>query len=144
MESNHSRPQVGIGVIIKKKNKILLLKRSQSVSHGKGQWSFPGGHLEFGEKPEEAAQREVFEETGLRIKDLKLVSVSNNLYPKENKHYVTLAIQGKYVSGKPEIKESQNCTQIDWFTLQNLPSPLFPSIRTALECFRKRVVYLPS
>lgn len=141
---NSQRPMVGIGVIVRRGNKILLLKRSKSVSHGKGQWSFPGGHLEFGEKPEEAAEREVFEETGIQIKDCKFISLSNNLYPNENKHYVTLVIQGKHVSGEPEIKEPQKCSQIGWFSLKHLPSPLFSPTQKATECLLKKVVYLPS
>jgi 8-oxo-dGTP diphosphatase len=47
-------PRVGVGVIIIKNNKVLLLKRK--ASHGIGTWAFVGGHLEFNETLEECAK----------------------------------------------------------------------------------------
>ncbi|PIN92058.1 hypothetical protein CO154_01270 [Candidatus Pacearchaeota archaeon CG_4_9_14_3_um_filter_31_7] len=52
-------PKVGVGVIVIKDNKVLLGKRKNA--HGEGSLCFPGGHLEFNEKVEDAAEREVFE-----------------------------------------------------------------------------------
>src|SRR3989339_718967 len=59
-------PKVGVAVIIIKNGKVLMHKRKNS--HGDGTWSLPGGHLEFNESLEECAQRETFEETGMKIK----------------------------------------------------------------------------
>ena len=73
---NH--PKVGVGVIILNDNRVLLLKRKNA--HGDGTWAFVGGHLEFGETPEECAKREVFEEIGLRIIKTKSVAFTNDLY----------------------------------------------------------------
>ena len=42
-----NRPKVGISVVLKYKNKVLVGKRKGS--HGDGTWAFPGGHLEYGE-----------------------------------------------------------------------------------------------
>ncbi len=53
------RPKVGVGVIVVKEGKVLLLQRKNS--HGSGTWCFPGGHLEYGESLEECAKREVLE-----------------------------------------------------------------------------------
>ena len=61
------RPKIGVAVIVKKKDKVLLGKRISL--HGKGSWGFPGGHLEFCESIEECAKRETKEETGLIIND---------------------------------------------------------------------------
>ena len=55
------RPQVGVGVLITKDDLVLLMKRQNS--HGDGTWAPPGGHLEYGETPEECAMRETQEET---------------------------------------------------------------------------------
>ncbi len=59
------RPKVGVGIIVRKERKILLGKRVGS--HGTGRWQFPGGHLEYRESDADCAQRELKEETGLKI-----------------------------------------------------------------------------
>ena len=58
-------PRIGVGVIVTKGDRVLLIKRKGA--HGQGTWSTPGGHLEYGESPEECAARETAEETGVDI-----------------------------------------------------------------------------
>ena len=58
------RPSVGVGVFVYNMDgKILLGKRKGA--HGAGEWSLPGGHLEFNESFERCCEREVMEETGI-------------------------------------------------------------------------------
>ncbi|MBI4157475.1 NUDIX domain-containing protein, partial [Candidatus Woesebacteria bacterium] len=76
-------PRIGVGVIIKKRGKVLLIKRKNS--HGDGTWAFVGGHLEFGETPAECAKREVFEEVGIKIKNVKTTVFTNDFFKKEKK-----------------------------------------------------------
>lgn len=59
------QPRVGVSVGVWRGGEVLLVERSGDPSGGL--WSFPGGHLEWGESLEDAARREVLEETGLRI-----------------------------------------------------------------------------
>lgn len=59
------QPRVGVSVGVWRGGEVLLVERSGDPSGGL--WSFPGGHLEWGESLEDAARREVAEETGLRI-----------------------------------------------------------------------------
>jgi 8-oxo-dGTP diphosphatase len=61
-------PSIGVGVIIEKDQKVLLLKRGNV--HGADSWSTPGGHLDYGETPEECAIRETKEETNLDIQQV--------------------------------------------------------------------------
>lgn len=56
-------------------NRLLLLKRSDKSSTA-GQWELPGGGIEAGEHPFKAAEREVTEETGLQMRDLKLLAAA--------------------------------------------------------------------
>lgn len=58
-------PRIGVSVGVWRGDEVLLVERSGDPSGGI--WSFPGGHLEWGETLEEAARREVLEETGLRV-----------------------------------------------------------------------------
>lgn len=117
-----SRPMVGLGVFVWKDGKFLVGKRVSS--HGHGTWSVPGGHLEFGESWEECAKREVLEETGLTIHNIRLLAVTNDVFQSENKHSVTLWIYSDWKSGKPETLEPDKYINHQWRTFKTLPSPL--------------------
>jgi 8-oxo-dGTP diphosphatase len=58
-----------MGVLVMRRGRVLLGRRRGS--HGEGYYAAPGGHIEFGESFEQAARREVREETGLEIADLR-------------------------------------------------------------------------
>lgn len=125
------RPGVGVGVIIKKDNKVLLGKRKGS--HGNDTWSFPGGKLDLFETPEECAIREVFEETGLKIKNLKSSIYTNDIFKDLNMHYITLFYIADYDEGEVELKEPHACEKWEWFEWDNLPEPLFAPIKSYLS-----------
>src|ERR1700730_2512396 len=93
------RPQVGIGVIVRNDRQLLLMRRSNS--HGAGTWSSPGGHLEYGETPEACALRETLEETGVTITNVTFRTITNDFFEDEGKHYVTIWMEGDYLSGEP-------------------------------------------
>lgn len=124
-------PQVDVGVIIIKNDTILLGKRKGS--HSSGTWCMPGGHLEFGETFKQCATREVLEETGLNIKNLRLGIVTNDVLKKENKHYVSITMVADYDGGKPRLLEPDRCAQWQWFQFNKLPSPLCLPNRHAIE-----------
>ena len=69
------RPKVGVGVLVVSGSSVLLGKRRGSA--GAGTWATPGGHLEFGESWAQCAVREVQEETGLTVTDVRLGMVLN-------------------------------------------------------------------
>lgn len=125
------RPKIGVGVIITKDQKVLLGKRKNS--HGDGSWSFPGGHLEFGEMPEDCAIRETLEETGIRIKNLRRTIYTNDIFEKENKHYITIFILAEYDSGIVKVMEPDKCEKWEWFSWEELPKPLFLPIENLLK-----------
>jgi len=142
------KPGVGVGVILlNSRGEILLGKRveDQSKSELKGgcTWTLPGGKLEFGETLEQAAKREVAEETGLEAKDLCVISVSDDMIP--GKHFVTIGFAGKPVdeSKQPtaENDEDKDISEWKWFSPDSLPSPLFfPSAR-AIENWKAKQLY---
>ena len=120
---SENRPKIGVGVIVINGDKILFGKRINS--HGDGTWSFPGGHLEFGESVEGCARREVMEETGLEIANLRPATFTNDIFENEGKHYVTLFVIADYTTGTAQIMEPDKCSVWEWFTWDNLPEPLF-------------------
>ncbi|MDA4135244.1 MAG: NUDIX domain-containing protein [Thaumarchaeota archaeon] len=70
-------PLVGAGGLIHKDGAILLIKRK--FEPNKGRWSLPGGLVEVGEDPAEAARREVREELGVEVEMEGLFQVANEL-----------------------------------------------------------------
>lgn len=124
-------PSVGVGIIIRKGEEVLLLKRKNV--HGAGSWSTPGGHLEFGESPEECAIREAKEETDVSITGVEFRAVTNDIFEKSRKHYITIWMEGKYSSGKPVINAAYEMADIGWFSWNSLPKPLFLSFENLLH-----------
>ena len=136
------RPKVGIGVIIQnEKMQILVGKRKGSHAPF---YSIRGGHLEHGETFEAAAIKEVFEETGLRIKNPKVFCITNNrrTYLQENKHYVSVNLFAKEFEGHVELKEPTKCEQWIWCDPSEIPTPQFDASEFAIECFIKGEFYI--
>ena len=96
------RPHVGVGVMLLRNNMLLLIKRKYNPDAG--YWSIPGGHLDLGERVEEAAIREAFEETGFKTRVTKLAGIINKImYDTEGKieyHYVLINYFVEQVEGE--------------------------------------------
>jgi len=114
-----------------KNDKVLLGKRKNS--HGDGTWAFPGGHLEFGESIKECARREIFEETGIQIKNLRYGPYTNDIFEIDGKHYVTLFILADYESGVPRVKEPHKCEIWQWHPWPPTVTPHFLPIANLLK-----------
>jgi 8-oxo-dGTP diphosphatase len=132
------KPSIGVGVIIQKNGQVLLIKRKNV--HGAGSWSTPGGHLEYGESPEECAIREVREETGVNIGDVKFRAITNDLFEASDKHYITIWMEGRYLSGEPVVNATPEASDVGWFSWDALPKPLFLSLQNFVEgrCYPPR------
>ena len=131
-------PRVGVGVIIESNGKLLLGKRLSK--HGEGTWCFPGGHLEFNESIFACAERESFEEAGIEIKNLELNSISNDFFTESNKHYVTVFVKANYFSGSLTSEENK-MIEWKWFSLNEIPVPLFLSTEKGLKNYLNKEFY---
>lgn len=121
--SDIRNPRIGVGVFILRDGKVLLGQRRGS--HGASTWGFPGGHLEFGESPEKCAIRETLEETGLTLTNVRFMTVTNDIFTTEDKHYVTIFVRADCPTGESQITEPDKMVVWRWFDWDNLPSPLF-------------------
>lgn len=139
MESNY--PKVGVGVMILKDNKVLLAKRKGS--HGAGEYSFPGGHLEYMESFEDCARRETTEECGINIKNIKFLYVTN-VKKYAPKHYVHIGVVAEWASGEPRVIEPEKAEQWSWYELEKLPKPLFEFCRLSFDAYKKGRNYYSS
>lgn len=122
----------GLGVILISNGKILLGKRhpnpdkADSVFKSAGEWCLPGGKLDFGETFEEGAIREVQEETGITIKNPKVISVHN--FKNQYAHFMTVGLIAQKWKGEASVMEPDEITEWKWFSLKKLPYPrYFPS-----------------
>jgi 8-oxo-dGTP diphosphatase len=124
------RPKVGLGVIIVRDGKVLLGKRKGALASGT--YAFPGGHLEFGESWEDCVAREVREETGMKVVNSKFVAVTNDIFEKEGKHYITIFMMAECL-GKPKVMEPDKCEGWSWFSWNKLPQPLMVAVMNLIK-----------
>lgn len=141
---SEEKPRVGVGVLIfkgAKEGKVLLTRRKGS--HGAGEYSFPGGHLEYGESFEDCARREVREECGIEIKDLGFQYLANvTVY--EPKHYVHIGMIAEWASGEPRVMEPDKAEEWKWYALDELPEPLFHMCTLAFDAYNTGRTYYPT
>ena len=98
-------PTAAVGAVIwSPRGEVLLVKRGREPR--KGEWSIPGGKVEFGETLRDALIREVEEETGLKIEVLNVVDVVDFFGPetggRPSHHYVLIDFTAR-ASGSPRI-----------------------------------------
>lgn len=123
------RPGVGVGVIVLRGAQILLVRRRH---HGAGSWATPGGYLDPGEGFEACAVRETREETGLRLGEVAVVAVSNDLH-EDGKHNVTVWLSARVESGEAIVAAPDELDAVGWFAWDRLPRPIYLSTRNFLE-----------
>lgn len=120
---------VGVGVIILRDGRVLFGKRhinkdkADSELRGEGTWTMPGGKLEYNEEIIECAKREVKEETGIILNGVKVICINND--KNEHSHFVTIGLFCDDFKGSAQVLEPDEITEWKWFSLNELPSPMF-------------------
>ena len=122
-------PKLAASVIVDKEGKVLMVRRA--TEPGLGLWSFPGGYVDRGEVLEEAAARELWEETGLKAVITGLIGVFS-----ERGHPVVLAAyHGKILEG--EALPGEEISEVGYFSPDALPPLAFPRDTVVLEKWRR-------
>ncbi len=125
---------VGVGaIIINEEGRIFLARRGPKAKNEQGLWEFPGGSVEFGETLAEALQREMYEEYGIKVLVGELVDVVDHILPQEHQHWVSPTFICQIISGEPCIRETEKCTEIGWFGVDQMPNDLTQITRLNLE-----------
>ena len=128
-----NRPKVGIGVMVIRDRKVLIGKRVSS--HGEGEYCFPGGHMEYMESFEECARREVREEAGIEIKDVRFLLL-DNLKHYAPKHYVDIGMLAEWSEKEPTVCEPHKVDSWRWHPLSEpLPKPHFATLQLYLDAY---------
>jgi len=120
------------------RGKVLLGKRKGS--HGPGEYAFPGGHLEYRESFEACACREVREECGLEICNLRFQFLAN-VTAYAPKHYVHINLLADWRSSEPQVLEPEKCETWGWHALSDPPKPLFAMCRLAWQSYETGETY---
>ncbi len=113
---NYPKPVVG-AVIYNPEGKVLICRAEKWGN----KYIIPGGHIEEGEKMEDALQREILEETGLHIYDIQLISLKENIPSKryhKNKHFIFIDFVCKTESSKVALNEEAQ--EYRWIDLKEI------------------------
>lgn len=125
--------RVGVGILIIRDGKVLWGKRKGAL--GSGLYGIVGGHLEHGETAEQAILREISEECGVRVKNLRILCVSDFLtyYPK---HYLDVGFVGEWASGEPQVLEPHKLEGWEWRDFDDVPEKVFLPCLGYLEAYK--------
>jgi 8-oxo-dGTP diphosphatase len=109
-----NRPLVAVGAVVFKEDKVLLVLRAKPPAENR--WTIPGGSVELGETLQEAAEREIWEETGLTIKAGEPV-YTFDVIKRDPKgailfHYVIVDLAADYVCG--DLRPGDDATDVCW------------------------------
>jgi 8-oxo-dGTP diphosphatase len=122
-----------VSVIPIKNNEILLSKRG--VKPRKGTYDFIGGFVNVGETIKQAAIRETFEETGLKIKLKDFIGEYSEIYVPNITYTLCFTYTAQILEGK--VKANDDISSLEWVKLENIDKldlkGSFPSIKTALN-----------
>ena len=92
-------PAPGAGVVCVRDGEVLLIRRGTAPRLG--EWSLPGGRIEYGETAAAAALRELREEAGVEAELLGLLDVVDGVFPEIGRHYVLIDFLARWTSGEP-------------------------------------------
>jgi ADP-ribose pyrophosphatase YjhB (NUDIX family) len=113
-------PKVDVRGAVFRDGQLLLVRESVD-----GGWTFPGGWADVGEEPHLAAEREVFEESGLRVKAVRMIGVYDANRVEGSLplfHAYKLLFLCDILGGQPTT--SNETSEVDFFALDALPEPL--------------------
>ena len=115
-----NRPLLAVGAVVFKEDKVLLVLRAKAPAENR--WTIPGGCVELGETLQEAAEREIWEETGLTIQAGKPVYTFDVIERDSNGailfHYVIVDLAADYVSG--ELRPGDDATDVCWASFKDV------------------------
>ncbi|MGI2731178.1 NUDIX hydrolase [Bacillus cytotoxicus] len=135
------RPLILVGavvLVINKKGEVLLQQRTEPY----GKWGLPGGLMELGESPEETAYREVYEETGIHVKNLRLIHIFSgaNYFTKlangDEFQSVTTAYYTDEYEGNLNMNTAE-AVQLAFFPIRELPDYMVGSHKKIIETYEK-------
>lgn len=124
--------------MITKNGKVLLGKRKNA--HGSGEYAFPGGHLEYMESYKDCALREVAEECGIEITNIRFQYLAN-IKHYAPRHYVHIGLLADWQDKEPQVLEPEKCEHWDWYDINALPAPMFLACELAIDSYKNGITF---
>jgi ADP-ribose pyrophosphatase YjhB (NUDIX family) len=126
-EKGYATPKLDVRAVVEKEGKLLFMRESQD-----GLWSLPGGWADIGESPSQIAEREVLEETGFRVRAIKLLALydkARHEHPPEFWYCYKLFVRCELLGGAP----TRGIETLDtaFFGVDELPSLSTPRVTEA-------------
>lgn len=141
-------PEATVGaVILNPENKVLICRSSK----WNNKYVIPGGHIEAGEKMEEALVREVKEETGLEIYDIELLGITESIYSdsfQSQKHFIFVDFICR--SDSTEVELNHEAQSYEWieldevenYNLEEFTADLLKELRQGKDSkYRQSIIY---
>jgi ADP-ribose pyrophosphatase len=132
-------PRIAVGAVVIDANRVLLVKRGKAPANGK--WAIPGGSVELGETLQQAAEREILEETGLRIRAGEPVytfdAIERDRHGGIRFHYVIVDLAAEYLGG--ELTAGDDAKGAAWVNFADLPDlDLNATTRAFLDVYLRK------
>jgi ADP-ribose pyrophosphatase len=113
-------PRVAVGAVVFKDERVLLVRRGQPPAEDR--WAIPGGSVEIGETLQDAAEREIREETGIRIRAAEPIYtfdvIERDKTGRIRFHYVIVDVSAEYVSG--ELTAGDDAIDARWISADEI------------------------
>lgn len=104
-------------ILFHRRAEVLLVRRRNPPAG----WALPGGFIDYGESAEQAAKREAFEETGLRVRNLRQFRVYSEPGRDPRFHTLTVVFIAEPVG---EARAGDDASEVRWFALDDLPTDM--------------------
>lgn len=121
---------------------FLMHKRSKNCRDEVGRWDTGSGSMEFGETPEVAVRREIFEEYGVKAKKVQFYGIRNALRQngEQKTHWIALLYTALVDPKKVKIGEPDKMDELGWFQLDRLPRPAHSAFRDQMRILQESEV----
>ena len=121
MEEPALVPLAAAVVVLDAEGRVLLVRHS----YGKERWSLPGGEVDQGESPAEAAVREAREEAGIEVELDHLIGV---YFLRSKKNGLRFMFAARITAGEPTAADADEIAEVGWFEPEELPQPTTPTM----------------
>lgn len=135
------QPRVAVGAVVLHQGRVLLVRRRDPPNAG--QWAIPGGGVHLGESLQDAAEREILEETGVRIRARRPIYIFDVIDRDEQGavryHYVITDLLGDYLNG--EVNARDDALEARWLSPQDLLNREVNA--TTMDLLRNTLAFVP-